>query len=786
MVEVAGVNKPLAQSTSRLEAQLLALLDRIAGTAHTLVDERVELLSGLSNLASAADRDRSEAFGSDLSGRRGLGPMYSIAADFFFAHLALRLEDLDLAASLCAHGRREATPLGLEAEIASFCIVQGTIHHKKGQYEAARIQFEEAAVASRRVGSKQLESRSEMNLGLVLKNTGDLVGAERLLRRACAGAAEWGSRTTLARCELNLTTVLIRRGEWTEAIELAKSARAGFEAEGLLGYANTALLAEARASRLRGEVSAAETLLKRALADAKQSDKPRNVILALEFLGDCQRDQGLHQEARELLREALVLARANGRATDLIVECLRGLAAAELGCGEAKIAQELATESVLMAREQGDTFELENSLLVLASAQRALGKIESSRESLAEARKFATQLGDRLCAGTAALGMAEIEQGSHARLEAIALASEARALALQLGASELLNDAMEVLDALTIDGASSLKPRGNQSSTAGTEASTGHVALASTPQGFVTRDPGVQRTLVTVATLAPQTLNILILGESGTGKELIAQAVHDQSGRKGPFVPVNCSAFPGDLIEGELFGHAKGAYTGADRERVGLFEFAHKGTLFLDEIGDMPVKAQARLLRALENGEVRRLGENSARTVDVRVVAATHRHLLEMVGAGEFRLDLYYRLAGYVVDLPPVRERRDDAKLLIDHFFARFADEQRKPLALSPELRQELAAHSWPGNVREIKMVMQRLVSLAATGATIRKLPFRLEGDPRPRSLPELLEAEERRRILDALQAHNWNKARAASSLGTNRTTLIGKMKRMGIELTRR
>jgi transcriptional regulator with PAS, ATPase and Fis domain len=304
--------------------------------------------------------------------------------------------------------------------------------------------------------------------------------------------------------------------------------------------------------------------------------------------------------------------------------------------------------------------------------------------------------------------------------------------------------------------------------------------------GFLTLDPRVRRTLATVATLAPQTINILVLGESGTGKELIAQAVHDQSGRKGPFVPVNCSAFPGDLIEGELFGHARGAYTGADRERVGLFEYAHKGTLFLDEIGDMPVKAQARLLRALENGEVRRLGENNARNVDVRVVAATHRHLLEMVGAGEFRLDLYYRLAGYVVDLPPVRERKEDAKMLLDHYFDRFAKEQGKSLVLGADLRQEMAGHSWPGNVREIKMVMQRLVSLAASGTTIRKLPFSLEGDPRPRSLLEMLEAEEKRRILDALHSHNWNKARAATTLGTNRTTLIGKMKRMGIELSKR
>jgi two-component system response regulator HydG len=299
---------------------------------------------------------------------------------------------------------------------------------------------------------------------------------------------------------------------------------------------------------------------------------------------------------------------------------------------------------------------------------------------------------------------------------------------------------------------------------------------------FMTSDTGVKKELATLEKLAPRNLNILILGESGTGKELIAQAVHDASGRKGVYVPVNCSAIPGDLIEGELFGHARGAYTGAERERGGLFEHANRGTLFLDEIGDMPMKAQSRLLRALESGEVRRLGENTPRVVDVRVVAATHRDLLEMVSAGEFRLDLYYRLAGYVLRLPPVRERRGDAGMLVNHFLKVFSEEQDKRVSLAPGLQEQLAAHSWPGNVREIRNVMHRLVSLAEHDHVVQQLPFDLEGTPRPRSLPEALEAEERKRIVDALKACGWNKSRAALALGSSRTTLIGKMRRLGIE----
>ena len=299
---------------------------------------------------------------------------------------------------------------------------------------------------------------------------------------------------------------------------------------------------------------------------------------------------------------------------------------------------------------------------------------------------------------------------------------------------------------------------------------------------FITADQNVRQLLTTTLKLAPRSLSMLVLGETGTGKELVAEAIHNASDRKGPFVPVNCGALPGDLLEAELFGHARGAYTGADRERGGLIEFSHRGTLFLDEIGDMPLKAQARLLRALERGEVRRLGENAPRLVDLRIVAATHRNLLEMVSAGEFRLDLYHRLTGFVITIPPLRERAGDVELLIDHFLTGFAREQDKVVHIAPEVRSQLAHHAWPGNVRQLRNVIHRLVSLSEAGQIVSRMPFELEGAESPRSLPEALDAEERRRILAALQASNWNKAKAAVALGASRTTLIGKMKRLGIE----
>jgi DNA-binding NtrC family response regulator/tetratricopeptide (TPR) repeat protein len=739
----------------------------------------------LADLAMAGEFSRCTQFQARLEAASSTSPLHELALNFFSAHFALRQEESELAELYCSRGRSLALSRQWESETAGLCLVKGTIHYRRGEYLEAQCQYEEAIIAARRAGMPQIEGRASMNLGLAHKNSGDLAAAERLLRSARETVGTTDTAAIRARCDLNLASVLTRRGEWAEALELACAARREFERLDLVGYLNSARIAEARVVRLQGNPAEARALLVEALDEARRSGKPRNVVIALEFLGDCELDLGDAMRAREHLREALILARGHGKATDLVVECSRGLAAAELACGESSIAFDLIVESSELAKQQRDTFELANSLLVQAATLEKLGRALEAKDCLLESRKIATRSGDKFSQGRAALELSRhaIEQGR--LLDAIELSGEARGLFGLIGADAQLQSATLVLRAMTTESKSEIARLVEPAEIVENRRSDSGSQLGNPIAGFLTVDPRVRRTLSTIATLAPQTLNILVLGESGTGKELIAQAVHDQSGRKGSFVPVNCSAFPGDLIEGELFGHARGAYTGADRERVGLFEYAHKGTLFLDEIGDMPVKAQARLLRALENGEVRRLGENNSRTVDVRVVAATHRHLLEMVGAGEFRLDLYYRLAGYVVDLPPVRERKEDAKLLIDHFLARFAKDQGKTLALGAELRQELAVHSWPGNVREIKMVMQRLVSLTPSGTTIRKLPFNLEGDPRPRSLPELLEAEEKKRILDALQAHNWNKARAASTLGTNRTTLIGKMKRMGIELSK-
>jgi two-component system, NtrC family, response regulator AtoC len=278
---------------------------------------------------------------------------------------------------------------------------------------------------------------------------------------------------------------------------------------------------------------------------------------------------------------------------------------------------------------------------------------------------------------------------------------------------------------------------------------------------------------------------VLVVGESGTGKELVARALHEQSGRAGRFVPVNCAAIPAELIEAELFGHTGSAFTGARKARAGLFEAADGGTLFLDEIGDLPLAVQPKLLRALQEGTVRPVGADREREVNVRVVAATNRDLEREVGEGRFREDLYWRLNVIRLRVPPLRERPSDVPLLAEHFAAKAASAAGRPaLDISPEALALLTAHAWPGNVRELENAVERAAAFAR-GAQItpEDLPERVRAASqaaaliaRSRSRRLTLREVEREYILETLGATGGNKSRAAELLGLDRKTLYRKL----------
>ena len=299
-----------------------------------------------------------------------------------------------------------------------------------------------------------------------------------------------------------------------------------------------------------------------------------------------------------------------------------------------------------------------------------------------------------------------------------------------------------------------------------------------------------------IAKVAPTNGRVLILGESGTGKELIAQELHRRSRRAaGPFVKVNCAAIPADLIESELFGHEKGSFTGAGARRRGQFEVADGGTLFLDEIGDMSPPAQAKVLRALQTGEVVRVGSEKAFTVDVRVVAATHQDLAAMVREGTFREDLYFRLNVVPLRSPALRERLDDVPRLAERFVTLACRENGlAPKAVDPVVYQRLQAYRWPGNVRELRNVCERMVIMSGPRLTAADVPSDVgpraagpaAGPDQPAddaglTLNDRLDRREREYILKALEAHDWNKTQAALSLGLDRTHLHKKLKQHGL-----
>ncbi len=279
--------------------------------------------------------------------------------------------------------------------------------------------------------------------------------------------------------------------------------------------------------------------------------------------------------------------------------------------------------------------------------------------------------------------------------------------------------------------------------------------------------------------------NVLILGESGSGKELAARSIHRASARRDlPFLAINCAALPDELLESELFGHERGAFTGATGRRHGLLELAHEGTLFLDEVGEMSVAMQAKLLRALDRGEIRRLGGDRTLHVDVRIIAATNKDLMRAAATGAFRHDLYYRLGVIVIEVPPLRERVEDIPLLVEHFAQQVAPPGRAPVKLTAEAMALLTRYPWPGNVRELRNVVERLSVLSPDGeVTAAEVALHLPsaGSAEVVDLGLLsLEEVERRHILKVLQRCGGNRTRAARILGVDPKTLYNKLKAFG------
>jgi two-component system response regulator AtoC len=322
---------------------------------------------------------------------------------------------------------------------------------------------------------------------------------------------------------------------------------------------------------------------------------------------------------------------------------------------------------------------------------------------------------------------------------------------------------------------------------------TGRVPRAPVSKGTpIVIDPAMQRVYTLVQRIADTSMTVLILGETGVGKELVCEAIHQQSSRRDrPLIKLNCAALPESLLESELFGYERGAFTGADKRKVGFFEAADGGTLFLDEIGDMPLALQAKLLRVLERKVITRVGGTTEVATDARLIAATHRNLDADVRAGRFRQDLLFRIGGFTIAVPPLRDRSSEIVPLAEHFVRAAAAEQaRVPPALSDDAREALTGYSWPGNVRELRNAVERALVLATDQITAADLPERLHDaahrvhPPAPTGADvrgQLAEVE-RAAIVAALEAESGNQTRAARRLGLSRRALIYKMEKYGLK----
>jgi two-component system response regulator HydG len=313
-------------------------------------------------------------------------------------------------------------------------------------------------------------------------------------------------------------------------------------------------------------------------------------------------------------------------------------------------------------------------------------------------------------------------------------------------------------------------------------------------EGVIGNSPAMHTVVARLRQIAPTSASVLISGESGTGKELVAKALHNNSPRRyKPFVALNCAALSDNILESELFGHIKGAFTGADRERKGWFEHANGGTLFLDEVGDIPLGTQVKLLRALENGEIVRVGTNDSIKVNVRLISATNRDLTDAIAAGEFRNDLYHRLKVVSIKLPPLRERREDIDLLIDHFLKEFTTSHEKKISsISLAARKVLRLYAWPGNVRELKNVVESMVVIDSDGmldvddltedlqAASVSAPVGAKPAAGDLLIGRPLEEIERHYITENLKLTGGNREEAARLLGIGERTLYRKLKEYG------
>jgi transcriptional regulator with AAA-type ATPase domain len=704
-----------------------------------------------------------------------------------------------------------------DSEFLGWCAIHlGNVEWSKGSTSRAKTWYEEALVSARRSDAPALRATCYENLAIVARAQARWEEAERLSRLGIAMARALGLIRQEYKCLRSVALIAYRLGSLEKARNLTQQCLvaaldAGSELEVIYSRLLLGLL-----GACTEDWASARFQYQEALTLALRSSNPRPIMRAREYLADVALVTGDAEDALgaydRLLREATLMAPGS----DLVGEIRKRRADALLSLGRKAAAYDEAREALAHCRRTEDRCEEAAVYRVVALSAAALGKpteaaawferglkvfseirtphewarlleeyadwlsIEDpvkSRDAYLRAAELLTGMG-------ASIALARV-QGKRRFLEKrLATGSPARqvdtlaGLGLAADRGRTLTDGQRVAEGAPTAGES--RP-GLMAQRKRVETIDARAEWAREEFGIITRHPQLLNLLEQAQRLAGCDLPVLVLGESGVGKELVARGIHRLSARKGPFIPINCGGIPRELVESELFGHMRGAFTGAMGDKPGLLELAAGGTAFLDEVAEMPVEAQARLLRFLESGEVRRVGHTVARLIDVRIVAATNRREQDLEDGERLRRDLYYRLGNAAIVLPPLRQRGEDVAILLDYFWVRACSSLPDPPILTKESRRKLIEYCWPGNVRQLKQVIQRLAVVSPPGSQILPDDIELQGPRVAGSLAELLEEQEKHHIVEALKAAHGSRTEAARILGMRRTTLLGKMRRYAL-----
>ena len=673
---------------------------------------------------------------------------------------------------------------GHEKDKAKALRIAGLAHFRLGNLTQCRRDLEEALEICGRCGDVEGTGKSYSNLGLLFTCRGEWARARECLAQALEIAVSSGNTVQIAIRSYSMGCLERKSGRWSVAEEYLNKALDLFRSVEHPAGVSWALSELGILFSQKGEFEAAKDYLVGARDYVRGYGLHREELFAIVALARALMDAGRWEEAIEALEEAMPSIKSHAPSGDLACEARTVYAECLAAAGKTVEAREQALAATELAQKLTGRYEE-------GAAQRAMGIVSDgvvAIRAFERSLKTLRDLGDdhEIALTLARYGEYLAENGKTAEetRKARSLLLEAHAVFDRLGARELADSLEGRLAALESRGGLFLRRK-----KIARDASCGP-ALAGVQEeletmGFVTRS---RRILEQVSRWGHTNARILIHGETGTGKELMARIIHNMSERKSkPYIVVDCAGLAESLAESELFGHVKGAYTNAISDRAGLFEEADGGTVFLDEVGELSPAIQAKLLRVLQEGEVRRVGSSRARKVDLRVIAATNRDLEKAVERGEFRRDLYFRLKGATIDLPPLRERPEDIPVLVEHFVRLQEERSSKTYLFSNEALRVLSEHPWDGNVRELRTEIELLLeSCPDCVIESEHLPESLRGMRRPASVgqAEVPPGEANTASLDevlwALRMHNGNKTLAAKELGITRQALHKRLKTLG------